>query len=219
MNPRSNLQDRLANYLAAHALWVAAPDDAEWTRAMIHEQEHLPADTSALSWALGCVLVGYLGRFRAMTRLSDFPRWFLLADLLLCLGPACACLIFVAVSTAQGYSPLAGTSYTVTQEGLFFGSAALIGPLGLAAAFWTLSSAAHRLGKGPVIALWLLTAWTLTVYLGLLTLLLLHAHFRGTAIMLWLGLFLPFALLPTLAVAQLQRLNTRERSSLALAGS
>ena len=53
MNPRTDLMSRIARALAAHAVRVAEPNHAEWTTAMIHEQEHLPPDASALSWALG----------------------------------------------------------------------------------------------------------------------------------------------------------------------
>lgn len=218
MNLRSNLKNRLARSLTTHAMRVAAEDSAEWTRAMIHEQEHLPCDTSALSWALGCVFVSYEGRLRAMTRLPDLPRWLLLTVLLLCLGPASACFIFVATSTAQGYSPISMTPYTVIQQGLIFGSAALIGPIGLAAAFWTLCSSAHRLGRMLIALLWGLTGWALTVHVGLLALIA-AAHVRGGPLELWFALFVPSVVLPAFAVTQLQWLDARRRASIGSVGS
>jgi hypothetical protein len=214
---RRTLEGRITRALTTHAMRVSAPANAEWTRAMIHEQEHLPPDTSALSWALGCVLVSYRGRLRALTRLPDLPRWLLLAVLLLCLGPVCAYFIFAVVSTAQGYPLFAMTPYTVIQEGLIFGSTALIGPMGLAAVFWTLSSSTHRPGTTLMIILWLLTTWALTVHVGLLALLL--VHLRDGWLAHWLTLSVPGALLPVLAVTLLQWLDARRRRALELAGS
>jgi hypothetical protein len=225
VSPGTDLKSGIARILAAHAMRVAVPDNAEWTCAMIHEQEHLPPDTSALSWALGCVSVSYRGRLGAMARLPDLRRWLLLTVWLLCLGPACGYFIFVAVSTAQGYRLFAMTPYTAVQEGLVFGSAALIGPIGLAAAFWTLSSSAHRLGTMVMGTLWLLTMWALAVPVGLLTQLyksLPAVHDHRLLVYVrdeTLTLFVPlFVLLPTLAVALLQWLEARRRRPLGLAG-
>ncbi len=151
-----------------------------------------------------------------MTRLPDPPRWLLLTALLLCLGPACAYFVFVAVSTAQGYL-LFTLPYTVVQEGLIFGSATLIGPIGLAAALWTLSSLAHRPGTTFIAVLWLLTSWALAVYGGLLAQYGLLAHIRAAPGAM-LALLVPFVLLPALAVAQLQWLDARRRRPTGLVG-
>ena len=225
MSPRANLRSGIARALAAHAMRVAAPESAEWIRAMIHEQEHLPPDTSALSWALGCVLISYRGRLCTMTRLPDLPRWLLLTALLLCLGPTCAIFIFVAVSTAQGYPLFAMMPHSMILQGLIFGSSALIGPLGLAAAFWTLSSSAHRLSTRLMGLLWLLTAWALAVYVGWLAQLYttlpginhrLLAYARNEI----LTLFVPFfVVLPAVAVALLQWVDSRRQRPLGLAGN
>ena len=102
-----------------------------------------------------------------MTRLPDLPRWALLTLFVLCLGPACANFIIVTATAGQG-SPLnwaATLHYTVMQEGLIFGSATLIGPIGLAAALWTLSSPARRLGTMSMAVLWTLTVWAIA-YVG-----------------------------------------------------
>jgi hypothetical protein len=212
VSPRTDLKSRIARALAAHAVRVAEPAHAEWTKAMLHEQEHLPPDASALSWALGCVFVSYRGRLRAMTRLPDPLRWVaLLMILLLCLGPPCANFINVTVSTAQGYPIFPGSRmlpYTVVQEGLIFGSATLIGPIGLAAALWALSSPAHRLGKMFMVVLWTLTAWA-TVYVGVPAL---SAEWRALATPVQIfDLLLNLVLLPALGVALLQRLDARRR--------
>jgi hypothetical protein len=191
---------------------VAAPDHNEWTTAMIHEQEHLPPDASALSWALGCVFVSYRGRLRAAIRLPRLLRWVaLLMILLVCLGPPCANFINVVVSTAYGYPPFPGARalpYTVMQEGLIFGSATLIGPIGLAAALWTLASPTHRPGTMFMAVLWTLTALS-TVYVGVPAQ---SAEWRAVATPGQIPtLILNFELLPALGVALLQRLDLRRR--------
>jgi hypothetical protein len=214
VSPRVDLKSRIARALAAHAVRVAAPDHAEWTTAMIHEQRHLPADASALSWALGCVFVSYRARLRSITRLPDPPRSraVLLFILLFCLAPPCLNFTHVAVSMAQG-DPLywgVGLHYTLLQQGLVFGSATLIGPIGLAATLWILSSKANRLGTAFMVVLWTLTAWA-TVYVGLPAQ---SAGWRAVATASQvLSLLLNFVLLPGLGVALLQWVNTRRRRS------
>ena len=158
VNPRTDLTSRIARALAAHAVRVAAPDHAEWTTAMMHEQEHLPPDASALSWALGCVCVSYRGRLRAMIRLPDAAALGGSARdiLLLCLIPASWNFIYIALSMAQDYPLSPGAR-------LIFGSATLIGPIGLAVALWTLASPSHRPRTMFMVVLWALTAWAITM--------------------------------------------------------
>jgi len=219
VNPRTDLESRIARALTAHAVRVAEPDHAEWIKAMVREQEHLPPDASALSWALGCVFVSYRGRFRALTRLPNLLRWValllrsvpLLMVFLLCLGPACWNFIHIGESTLQGYPLFPGARalpYTTMQAGLIFGSATLIGPIGLAAALWTLSSPTHRPGTMFMIVLWALTGWAiymlrLPAQYPLLT----HAA-PGTEIF---TILLNFVLLPAGGVTLLQMLDARRR--------
>ncbi len=202
MSPRTDLTGRMARALAAHAVRVAAPEHAEWTQAMLHEQEHLPPEAASLSWALGCVSVSYRGRVRAMFTLSDLlRRVMLLVIVLLCLEPACWNFIYITASTAQGY-PLAPGAR------LIFGSATLIGPLGLAAALWTLCSPTHRPGTKFMAVLWALTAWAITlVRLPAQYPLLTHVA-PGTEIQ---TILLNFVLLPILGVALLQWVDARTR--------
>lgn len=212
MRPRPDLKSRIARALAAHALRVAEPDHVEWTKAMMHEQEHLPPDASALSWAWGCVSVSYRGRLRAMIRLPDLLRWVaLLMIFLLCLLPPCANFIHIAVSTAQAHPIWPGARalpYTAMQEELIFGSATLIGPIGLAAALWTLSSPARRPGTIFMVVLWMLTALG-TLYTGVPAL---SAEWRALATpVAYFDLLLNFVLLPALGVALLQRLDAHRR--------
>jgi hypothetical protein len=211
VSPRTDLKSRIARALAAHAVRVADSAHAEWAKAMMHEQEHLPPDASALSWAVGCVFVSYRARLRAMTRLPDLLDEALLATSLVCLAPACWNFIHIAVSTAQGYPLFPGVPalpYTLRQAGLIFGSATLIGPIGLAAALWTLWSPAHRPGTMFMVALWMLTAWAIYMLrlppqYPLLT----HAA-PGTEVS---TILLNFVLLPALGVALLQWLDARRR--------
>jgi hypothetical protein len=205
VSPRTDLTSRIARGLAAHAVRVAAPDHAEWTKAMMHEQEHLPPDAAALLWALGCVSVSYRGRLRAMIRLPNMLRWVaLLMIFVLCLTPPCWNFFYIALSMAEGYPLSPGAR-------LIFGSATLIGPIGLAASLWTLSSPSHRPGTIFMVVLWALSAWAITmVRLPAQYPLLTHmAHAKpGTQI---LTLLFNFVFLPVLGVALLQRLDARRR--------
>lgn len=199
MNAHSGLKSRIARALAAHAVRVAHPDHAEWATAMSHELEHLPRDASALSWALGCVFVSYRGRLRAMTRLPDLLDEALLAITLICLAPASLNFLTVAISTILGEPPFIMPSlpYTFLQADLLYGSAALIGPVGLAATLWTLWSPRHRPGTVLMVLLWTLAAW------GFFT-------FRLTA-QYHPSLTMNIVLMPALGAAMLQTLDARRR--------
>jgi hypothetical protein len=197
VNQRAEIKDRIAQFLITHAARVASSDQAEWIAAMAHELEHLPKSESALSWAMGSVLVSYTGRMRVMIRTSaDWPRWVLLLEMLLCLGPMTAYFIFVSLSIAQGYTLFPAQGYTQVQEGLIFGSATLIGPIGLVGAFRTLYSRTYRPARLITPLLWLLAAWSVGTFVALLV------HFR-LGLTAWCGMLLPFAVLPALAVAHL----------------
>lgn len=117
MSQRAEIRDRIARALVAHAARIAASDQADWIAAMGNELEHLPRSESALSWAPGSVFVSYTGRMRVMIRSSaEWPRWLLLLEILLCLGPATAYFMFVSVSIAQGYTLFPAEGYTPLQE-------------------------------------------------------------------------------------------------------
>jgi CDP-diglyceride synthetase len=202
VNPRTDLTKKIAQALAAHAVRVGAPAHAEWTKAMMHEQEHLPPDASAVSWALGCVCVSYRGRIRALIRLPNAPRRVaLLGILLLCLIPASWSFMYVASNIAQDYPLSSGAR-------LDLGLATLIGPIGLAAALWTLASPSHRPRTIFIVVLWALTVWAITMMtLSAQYPLLTHAKPGITKILLNL------VVLPVLVVALLQALDVRRRRS------
>jgi hypothetical protein len=199
VSPRTDLTSKIARALATHAVRVAAPDHAEWTKAMMHEQAHLPPDASAVSWALGCVCVSYRGRIRAMIRLPHALRQVALLVILLCLIPASWSFTYVASNIAQDYPLSPGTR-------LILGSATLIGPIGLAVALWTLASPSHRPGKMLMVVLCALTAWAITMLrLSAQYPLVTHAKPGFTMILM------NFVLLPVLGVALLQSLDVRRR--------
>ncbi len=197
MSPRTDLKTRIARRLAAHARRVAEPHHAEWAAAMLHELEHLPRDASALSWALGCLFVSYRARLRAIIR---WPNLALLGILLVCLFPPCRNFIYIAVSSARAYPHFPGA--------LIFGSATLIGPIGLAASLWSVSSPAHRPGTILMILLWMLTAWALWM-LRLPAQYPLLTHVKpGSEVF---TILLNFVLLPAIGVTLLQWLDARRR--------
>ena len=212
MSSRADLRSRIARALAVHAVRVAGQDHAEWTTAMMHEQEHLPSHASTLSWALGCVSVSYRGRLRAMINVPGLLRWMaLFVIFLVCLMPASWTFIHITLSTAQGNSLYPGAHavpYTSLQAALIFGSATLIGPMGLGAALWTLASPAHRPGTLFMVILWGLTAWAIcTLRLPAQYPLLTHVR-PGTET---LTILLNFVFLPAVGMALLQRLDARRR--------
>lgn len=207
---QAEIKDRIARALVAHAARVAVSDHAAWIAAMSHELDHLSKSESALSWALGSVLVSYTGRMRIMIRsAADWPRWLLMLEMLLCLGPATAYFIFVSVSTVQSYTLFPYQGYTLLQTGLIFGFPTLIGPIGLLSAYRTLFSRTYGPGSVLTTLLWLLAAWTLTTFVALLV------HFR-IGVMAWCAMLLPFALLPALAVAHLAWLGSIRRRAAAV---
>lgn len=209
MSQHIKIKDRIARALVAHAARVAVSEHADWIAAMRRELEHLPTNESALSWALGSVFVSYTGRMRVLIQNSaDWPRYLLLLEMLFCLGPVTTYFMFVSLSTAQGYTLFPAQGYTQLQEALIFGSATLIGPVGLAFAFRTLFSRTYSPGKLLTTFMWLLAAWTLTIFVALLV------RFR-LGLVEWCGILLPFALLPALAVAHFAWLGSMRRRTLA----
>jgi hypothetical protein len=198
----------MARALLAHAARLAVPDNADWIAAMERELEHVPTSASALSWALGSVMVSYKGRIRAVLRNSaDWPRWLLLLEMSLCLGPMTAYFIFVSVSIAQGYTLFPAQGYTSVQEGVLFASATAVGPIGLLCACRTLFSRHYWPGRLLTGLLWLLAAWSIAIFVALL----MHFHLGLAA---WCGMLLPFALLPASAVAHLAWLASIRRRRL-----
>ena len=131
MSPLQAVTRQVARALVRHAALVSPGERAEWAQAMINELDYLSPDTSTVGWALGCIWVCYSERIRAMVRsLASLPRWVLVLEMLVCFLPLT--LLFSAVVQREldgGFTP---------QSALLYGSATILGPLGLAAAFRSL---------------------------------------------------------------------------------
>jgi len=149
----------LAVLLVKHAAWVLPPDRKEWSHAMINELDHIPRDTSALRWALGCTLVSYLERIHIMTRsITNLPRSLLSLEMAVCLVPLTWLFIAVLSMMARGRMPL--------EYGILAGSAALLGPIGLAVAMRIVFATGGSVGRATTAILALLAAWTVLAYSG-----------------------------------------------------
>lgn len=62
MSERTAFLRRIAISLMIHAKKVVPPERSEWAEAMQHELEYIERDLSALTWAVGCVMAGYIQR-------------------------------------------------------------------------------------------------------------------------------------------------------------
>lgn len=126
MNSLQIATRQVARGLVKHAAMISPGERAEWARAMINELDYLSPDMSAVGWALGCIWVCYSERIRAMVRsLESLPRWVLAIEMLVCFLPLT--MLFSAVvqrGLHGGFTP---------QAALLYGSATILGSLGLAA--------------------------------------------------------------------------------------
>lgn len=208
MSSPGGLTDRIVRMLAAHAMRVSMPSRREWIAAMVHELEHVPTGGASLSWALGCLFVSYIAWVEVMARsLLNLPRWLLLLEMLLCLGPACAYFVCVTVSTMNGYMLFnLSPEYSSTQQGLIFGSATLVGPFGLVIAFRTLFLPTYRPGHIVTGLLCMLVAWSVVVFAGLMR------YFHVGLDTLW-PIIVPMVCLPAVAAAHLAWLGSLSHST------
>ena len=93
------------------------------------------------------------------------------------------------------------------QAALLYGSATILGPLGLAAALRSIFSKSAAMNRAAIAALCLLAAWTLAAYsVQLLT-------FGQTHLSDWWREFVLIAVLPILAVAHVAFINSQSLSS------
>ena len=193
----------LAVMLVKHAAWVAPPDRKEWSHAMINELEHIPRDTSALRWALGCTLVSYLERTHLMRRsMTNLPRWLLSLEMAVCLVPLTWLFIAVLSMMARGRMPL--------EYGILAGSATLLGPVGLAVAMRIVFATGGSVDRATTAILASLAAWTVLAYSG-------QGLHNGTPFSTWWREFVLMAVLPSWAVVHLLQINSQRRAPTALA--
>lgn len=193
-----------ARCLIKHAAMVAPVERAEWAQAMSNELDYLSPDLSAVGWALGCLWACYAERIRAMVRsLDSLPRWVLVLEMGVCfLSPT---WLFSAV-VQRGFHG----GFTLP-EALLYGSASILGPLGVAAALHSIFSKSRPLSRVTILALGVLTAWTLAAY-STQVLTFGHSHLSE-----WWQEFVLIAVLPALAVLHLIFINSHRRGSLVTA--
>ena len=191
---------RVARGLLKHAAMVSPGERAEWAQAMSNELDYLSPDMSAIGWAFGCLSVCYSERIRAMVRpFESPPRWVLVLEMLVCFLPLT--LLFSAVvqrGLHGGFTP---------QAALLYGSATILGPLGLAAALRSIFAKSAGMNRAAIAGLCLLAAWTLAAYsTQILT-------FGQTHLSDWWREFVLIAVLPILAVLHVAFINSRSLSS------
>lgn len=201
MNSLQVAAGKAARGLVQHAARISPPERAEWAQAMANELDYLSPDTSPVGWALGCILVCYSERIRAMIRsLKSLPRWVLILEMLVCFLPLT--LLFSAVvqrGLHGGFTP---------PEALLYGSATILGPLGLAAALRSIFTQSASMSRAAIVALCLLAAWTLTAYSAqILT-------FGQSHLSDWWREFVLIAVLPILAVLHVIFINSQRRAPL-----
>jgi hypothetical protein len=200
VNALQGVTRRVARGLLKHAAMVSPGERAEWAQAMSNEFDYLSPGMSAVGWALGCLLVCYSERIRAMVRpFESLPRWVLVLEMLVCFLPLT--LLFSAVvqrGLDGGFTP---------QAALLYGSATILGPLGLAAALRSIFSKSAGMNRAAIAGLCLLAAWTLAAYsTQILT-------FGQTHLSDWWREFVLIAVLPILAVLHVAFINSQSLSS------
>ena len=196
---------RVARALAAHAAWILPDGRQAWSRAMLHELHYLPNAATAIRWALGCVLAGYINRINTMNHsLKHVSRWVLSLEALLCFGPVTwLCLAVLSFSMKGAWSAADASLYI---------SATLIGPLGLVIAgrVLLLGQAAGRTASA---AMCVLASWTFLAYSGLIV-----RNEGGLSSDGWRS-FVLIALLPAVASAHLLYLTRETRRERAAIGA
>jgi hypothetical protein len=192
MIDRRSLAWRIALGLTAHAARILPPERREWSQAMIAEVDHLPSAGAAIRWAIGCIFAGYIERMRSMNHpIGHVARWVLSLEMLICFVPVTVLFVGVTLSAERGVWPLTTS--------LRYGSATLIGPIGLVISVLVLVLK-RTIGRMTSTALHLLAAWTAVSYLSL-------ALSNGASLLAdrWqiFKIFVLVAVLPTLAVVHL----------------
>ncbi|HEY2465926.1 MAG TPA: hypothetical protein VGI32_17835 [Steroidobacteraceae bacterium] len=192
---------QVARGLVKHAAMVSPGERAEWTQAMINELDYLSPDRSAVGWALGCISVCYSERIRAMLRpFESLPRWVFVLEMLVCFLPLT--LLFSAVAQRGlhgGFTP---------QAALLYGSATILGPLGLVAALRSSLSKSAEMSRAVIAGLCVLAVWTLAAYSAQIV------TFGQSHLSDWWREFVLIAVLPILAVLHLVLFNSHRRDSL-----
>jgi hypothetical protein len=75
MNAAGSRLRRLAVTLARHAAWMLPGPPSSWAQAMLRELDYIADDSTALRWALGCLLTSYKARLTHRLRSSRRVGW------------------------------------------------------------------------------------------------------------------------------------------------
>jgi len=187
VSPHESRLQSVARVLITHALRVAPAARRPWIEAIAGELAHLHGSRTVLVWALGAVFVGYRERFAGMARFTTvIPRWLLALEMTLCLVPLTWLFVAIVDRIVQGSMPL--------RMGLLYGSAALLGPVGVLLALRALLGPRRALSRVMLGAAIALLAWTVLAESGLV----LHMAFSN-----WWREYTLIALLPALGVTHL----------------
>jgi hypothetical protein len=187
MNAGHSPLRRVIALLATHAQNVAPRHRADWARGMASEIHHIPGDRAAFTWALGCVFASYAERMRTMMGTPPrISRWVLVLEMLLCFVP----LTWLWLAVLANLDRMQG------EDGILALTAALAGPIGLAAAFKIVVLKRPLLSRFAVIGLGVFAAWTLLAYS-------LQVAAGGRPVHDWWREFVLIALLPALGIGHL----------------
>lgn len=201
MSSRNANAPTVAIFLLRHAVWVSPAARKEWFQAALGELSHVQGRPAALSWALGCTLVSYTERICIMLNsLNKLPRWLLSVEMAVCLIPLAWLFIAAFALTARGIVPL--------ENGILVASAALLGPIGLAATLRIVLSGGS-VGRLTATVMGLLAAWTVLACTA-------HVYHDGSPFAEWWRDFVLIALLPTWAVVHLLQINAERRATSAM---
>jgi hypothetical protein len=196
MSGSSALMHRVAVHLLRHAAKVLPPNREHWAAAMSAELAHIPDDGAIFKWALGCVVASYSERIHAMTKTRPvISRWVLCVEM----------LGFFGFSTVGFFSEITPPYYAPWQQTLFVLSMALLGPVGLIAAFRSVVLNRPALPASAVWILGILAAWVTVAFMMFMW------YRDGTMDLDWWRGYLLFGPLPALAAAHLIYLANRSR--------
>lgn len=187
---REALARTAAVWLVRQARKALPAHRSEWADAMRAELHYISSDYVALRWALGLFLASCLERVRIVNaERPGLPRWLLSLEMLLCFAPLTFFTVVLVVVLLKGIMP--------TQTALLSLSATAVGPIGLAIAFRMIVLGPIALGRGTILALGILAAWTLFAFTSSL------AVGGSGPIVEWWREYVLIALLPAVGAAHL----------------
>lgn len=156
MKSKKSLFWRMAKLLVIHASKVLPPERENWSQAMCSEIDHLPDNSVALRWAIGCVFTSYMERITKMKignlRVSGV---ILTIEMLLCFG-FLSLNVLGMLFQVENAVPFNGI-------GLLIFSSSLIGPIGLIFGFRLILLKRTKMSRLMIAALIILGSWTFII--------------------------------------------------------